>query len=138
MPYKATKTCAECGKKFEAASPRAKFCKTPGCRKAASRRPSKRGAKEAADPAPSGVYSQGALLGQTISDLTAAGVLETIPGRSAVALAYRIESPMETGSAAASMTRELSRLVEEAKTLQSKSIDPLDELKNLRDRKRTG
>lgn len=62
------------------------------------------------------------------ADLGKAEVIDTIPGRAALALAYRIESPMETGSAAASMTRELSRLVEEAKALRPRQQDTIDKL----------
>lgn len=133
--------CDDCGKPFTAKTKRAKFCST-ACRVRANRRPSKQGAAVTAaadaapaDPAPTapaappaGVYAPGALLGQTIADLAKADVLTTIPGRAAVALAYRIESPMESGSSAASMTRELSRLVEEAMSLAPKQADQVDQL----------
>jgi hypothetical protein len=62
------------------------------------------------------------------ADLAKVDVLNTIPGRAALALAYRIESPMETGSAAASMTKELSRLVDEAKALAPSRQDGIDQL----------
>lgn len=127
--------CDDCGEPFTAKTKRAKFCST-ACRVRANRRPSKQGAAAAAaevdKPAPAapptGVYDPGALLGQTIADLAAAEVLTTIPGRAAVALAYRIESPMESGSSAASMTRELSRLVEEAMKLAPTQSDNVDQL----------
>lgn len=124
------RTCEECGTEFEAKTKRARFCKAT-CRVKANRRPSKTGAAAgtAEPPAPKPtLYAGGELLGQVIADLSAVGVLETIPGKAAVALAYRVESPMETGSAAAAMTRELSRLVEEAKALKPKQNDEIDDL----------
>lgn len=118
--------CDECGETFVAKTSRARFCKT-ACRVKANRRPAKRGAaktSEKAGPAP----DRGGLVSQTAADLSKADVLDTIPGRAALALAYRIESPMETGSAAAAMTRELSRLVEEAMALRPKRQDGIDTL----------
>lgn len=123
MAYHAIVACRECGAEFEAKSPRAVYCSAK-CRKAANRRPAKQGV--AANPAVT--VERGGLRGQVVADLTRIGVLETIPGKAALALAYRIESPMETGSAAASMTRELSRLVEEARALAPASQDHIDDL----------
>ena len=126
MPIK--RPCDECGTTYLAKSKTSRYCET-ACRVRANRRPSKQGAATAADaPAPVSPYERGGLLGQVVADLTKANVLETIPGKAALALAYRIESPMETGSAAASMTRELSRLVEEAKALAPKRQDAIDAL----------
>lgn len=121
-----TVTCEHCEEDFEARSPRARFCSS-SCRGKANRRPAKRGA--AADrPTERKAPDRGGLVSQVAADLAKAEVLDTIPGRAALALAYRIESPMETGSAAASMTRELSRLVEEAKALVPRQQDSIDEL----------
>lgn len=122
-----TVECAECGEPFEAKSPRAKYC-SPKCRKSANRRPTKTGAAEPEQTSEPQGFTVGQLLGQVIADLEKAEVLNTIPGRAAVALAYRVESPMETGSAAAAMTRELSRLVDEAKALAPKQQDGIDTL----------
>ncbi len=131
-----TVTCAECGATTEKQSPRAKYC-GDACKKRANRRPSKTGAAGAAQtqaqapaqaPAQVQVPAVGGLVGQVAADLAKVNVLDTIPGRAALALAYRIESPMETGSAAASMTRELSRLVAEAKALTPKQNDQVDDL----------
>jgi len=123
MAYAATVACGECEADFEARSPRAMYC-SEKCRKAANRRPSKRGV--AVDK--SAVPERGGLVSQVAADLVKLGVLDTIPGRAALALAYRIESPMETGSAAASMTRELSRLVEDARALTPKGQDGIDQI----------
>lgn len=128
------KACEECGTVFVAKTKRARFC-GPTCRVRANRRPSKEGAaKGAAGKAPPAktetAYAAGGLLAQVIADLTKAGVLDTIPGRAAAALAYRIESPMETGAAAASMAKELSRLVEEARALAPKTQDATGQLED--------
>ena len=120
------KPCEECGATFEAKRQTAKFC-GPACRVRANRRPAKQGAATAGTST-TATYERGGLLGQVIADLTTEGVLDTIPGKAALTLAYRIESPMETGSAAASMTRELSRLVDEAKALKPKRQDALDDI----------
>lgn len=123
------KPCEECGDTFTAKTSRARFC-GPACRVRANRRPSKTGATadRAAKKPSSATLERGALIGQVAAELAKTGVLDTIPGRAALALAYRIESPMETGSAAASMTRELSRLVAEAKSLTPTQNDQVDQL----------
>lgn len=124
----AEKQCEECGSTFEAKTKRAKFCGAT-CRVRANRRPSKQGAAaEQGQSTTTAVPERGGLVGQVAADLAKATVLDTIPGRAALALAYRIESPMESGSAAASMTKELSRLVEEAKALTPKRNDRVDTL----------
>jgi len=121
------KPCEECGTTFTAKTPRAKFCGT-ACRVRANRRPSKTGASATDQPTKAAVPERGGLVGQVAADLVRLGVLDTIPGRAALALAYRIESPMETGSAAASMTREMSRLVEDARALTPRSQDGIDQI----------
>lgn len=127
------KACEECGAAFVAKTKRARFCK-PACRVRANRRPAREGAaaaqagQEPPETPERASYDRGGLLGQVVADLSSVGVLDTIPGKAALALAYRIESPMETGSAAASMTRELSRLVAEARALSDRQDDRIDAL----------
>jgi len=121
------KPCEECGTTFTAKTSRAKFCGT-ACRVRANRRPSKSGASSSDQPPVQALPERGGLVGQVAADLANLDVLNTIPGRAALALAYRIESPMETGSAAASMTKELSRLVEDAKALTPKGQDGIDQI----------
>ncbi|GAB3781490.1 hypothetical protein [Nocardioides ungokensis] len=122
-------TCDECGRGFEAVSPRARFC-SPRCRKASSRRPSNLGRHRAVTHAPeSAPQAAGALVAATAVELTQLGQLDSVCGRAALALAYRIESPIETGSAAASMTVQLSRLMGEARTAATPSRrDAIDQL----------
>lgn len=120
--------CAHCGTAFAAQSSRASYCSS-SCRGKAKRQRER--SPEPQPPAaagPGATPAAGGLVSTVAAELTKASVLDTIPGRAALALAYRIESPMETGSAAASMTKELSRLVEEAKALTPKQQDGIDEL----------
>jgi hypothetical protein len=125
--------CAECARTFTATDTRAKFC-SERCKSRAHRRPAKVGALEplpapaAAAPSAPASPPPGALVGQVAADLAKACVLDTIPGRAALALAYRVESPMETGSAAAALTRELSRLVLEAYELAPDHQDRIDDI----------
>jgi len=117
------KPCEECGTTYTAKRSNSRFC-GDACRVRANRRPSKRGVAVDKQAIP----DRGGLISQVAADLAKVDVLDTIPGRAALALAYRIESPMETGSAAASMTRELSRLVEEARSLAPAQQDNIDQL----------
>lgn len=133
MAYSATISCAECEKKFEAKSTRAKYC-SPACRKAANRRPSKKGAAEEAgkqEPPQVTIPTPGGLVAAVAADLQKLQALDTVAGRAALALAYRIESPQETGSAAASMSKELTRLMEIAKSevapMRKDTVDALEE-----------
>lgn len=110
--------CAECGTVFEARSSRAKYC-SPKCRKAVSRRPSKQGKLEAegapqvptAPPAP----EYDSLADQIKNSLTELEALNTISGMAALRVAQQIDRGRDSGSAVATLTKELSRLVTEAK-----------------------
>lgn len=126
MPTR-TVECSHCGTAFEAQSSRASYCSS-SCRGKAARQRERRGGNAMPAKPEAKAPQPGALVSQTAADLAKLGVIDTIPGRAALALAYRIESPMETGSAAASMTRELSRLVAEAKALTPKQNDQVDDL----------
>lgn len=124
--------CDECGRPYIAKTRRSRFCGV-NCRVRANKRPSKRGSAAAAaelEEPPLGTPARAVgLMDQVRADLGAIEALDTIPGRAALALAYRIESPLETGSAAAQMTRELSRLVEEAQAaVAPKRRDAGDEI----------
>lgn len=124
MPPVRTVACAECGKEFQTTSARARFCPdNSACRKAASRRPSKQGRREidggtAVDqrkPATPVADADGGLAAQVRASLRAAGAFETVAGMSALMLARQIDKGQDSGSAIASMTKEVSRLVSEAK-----------------------
>jgi hypothetical protein len=53
-------------------------------------------------------------------------------------LASRVESPHETGSAVAALSRELRTVLDVALAGVAVAADPVDELRVLRDRKRAG
>lgn len=136
------KACEECGVTFVAQRATAKF-HSATCRVRANRRPTKTGrakfdaeavtadvvqlrpgqkAKKAQQAEKSAAGSttpppqvDGVLVEQIRASLEKAGALETIAGASALLLARQMERGQESGSAVASMTKELSRLVVEAK-----------------------
>lgn len=124
--------CAECGTEFETRHPRAKYC--PGkaaCRKAASRRPTKKGKRETEPDAPAKppAPTYDTLAEQVKASLTELEALETISGMAAVRVAQQIDRGGDSGSAVATLSKELSRLVVEAKAeAQGKRKDDADEI----------
>ncbi len=71
-------------------------------------------------------------------ELESAGRLETALGQQAIALAVKLSSPFDTGSAMAAVSRELRAVREEALRGAEQVADPLDELRLRRDAKRAG
>lgn len=135
------RTCEECGTAFVAKTKRAKFCETK-CRVRANRRPSKTGAAKAkqsnqepgkaggtvtALPTAGGPLDEtspanpntedvaGSLADQVRKSLTDLKALDTIAGSQAVRVARQIDRGDDSGSAVATLSKELSRLVAEAK-----------------------
>lgn len=123
--------CEECGKPFVAKTRRARFC-SDKCRVYANRRPTKTGrAKQDAGAAPAEVVelrptgtdgaapstsdADGGLAAQIRATLRAVGAFETVAGMSALMLARQIDKGQDSGSAVATMTKELSRLMTEAR-----------------------
>lgn len=130
--------CEECGETFPAKTQRAKYCGAT-CRVRANRRPSKVGAAKAkaggqqtggtvtqlpiaggpldqtspADPSVEDIV--GSLAEQVRKTLTEAQALDTIAGAQAVRIARQIDRGDDSGSAVATLSKELSRLVVEAK-----------------------
>jgi hypothetical protein len=113
---------------YEAKRPNSRYCGDT-CRKRAQRAP------KVAKPAESVVISDGLAVAAT-RELEAAGRLDTALGQTAVVLARRIESPMETGASVASMTKQLRETLAEALKGADVAEDPLDMLRERRDRKR--
>jgi hypothetical protein len=72
----------------------------------------------------------------TARELEDAGRLDTVFGQAALVLARRIESPMETGSSIASMTKQLRETMVDALKGAAVAADPLDEIRARRDSKR--
>ncbi len=123
------RTCAACGDSLEGRPAKTRFCDAT-CRKRASRRP---------DEAP-GTFEPdgGGLLDALRRELEAAGRLDTALGQQALALAVKLSSPFDTGSAMAAVSRELRAVREEALRGAEQAADPLDELRLRRDAKRAG
>ena len=110
------RTCDECGKAYTARHPRSRYCSTP-CRVRVSKRPSKIPAalgEKAAEVKPEApLYDT---LAETVRhQLAEIEALGTISGVAAIRVAQQIDRGRDTGSAVATLTRELSRLIEEAK-----------------------
>ncbi len=130
-----------CGREFEAKRPAAKYC-GDRCRKRAQRRP-ERAATIVSLPAPAPQSSApqsggGALEAAARAELETAGRLETVAGGVVMALAKRIDvaGAEETGSAFAALTKELRAALAAAVAGAEQAIDPIDELRQQRERKR--
>jgi hypothetical protein len=130
-------TCEECGGPFVAKTRRAKFCGA-ACRVRANRRPTKTGRAKAeggteaqvvalhpasaapapapapGEPPPPVVDAEGSFAAQVRQVLETRGALATIAGASALVLARQIDRGQDSGSAVASMVKEISRLKAEA------------------------
>lgn len=124
------RNCNFCGKAYEAKRPTSKFCGS-SCRG----KNSTAGGRTLVEQAARRARPSGKLVATTERDLAAAGVLDSILGAAAVELARAIESEV-SGSARASMTRELRALVGEVLGSAEAAADPLDELAARRDAKR--
>ena len=103
--------CESCGKTYEAARKTSKFCGGT-CRVRASRgalAPSEATLAVLPDPDPSS-----GLVAMVEKELRDAGRLDTFLGQAAVTLARRIMADQDTGSAIASLNREMRATVTEA------------------------
>ena len=114
--------CDSCGTEFEAKRAHARWC---------SARCSKRGQRgvlRSPDPVPV-VEVEPVLVVSVRADLTESGVAETPAGLQALHVAARMAgATADTGSSYAALSRELSRLLVEAKVGATRKADPLDEL----------
>lgn len=124
-----TRNCDACGKEFEAKRSTAKYCGGT-CRQRGNRRPN----GVVPMPAP----DESGLVGSIRAELERVGRLDTPLGQQAMALAERIGSPFDTGSAMAALSRELRAVMVEAMAGANVAASALDELRARRDRKRTG
>ncbi len=122
------RTCAACGDSLEGRPGKTRFCDAT-CRKRASRR--------SGPPVVDAPESDG-LLNALRCELADADRLDTALGQQALALAVKLSSPFDTGSAMAAVSRELRAVREEALRGAEQAADPLDELRLRRDAKRAG
>src|SRR5262245_20090349 len=123
-------SCVVDGVQFEAKRASAKYC-SPKCKKRAYR-----GTKiRPLEPVPDASESE--LVASVRSELKDLGVATSSAGRQAIAMAERMSMAVkDTGSSYAAISRELSRLLDEAKAGAIRKADPLDELRDRRERKR--
>ncbi len=123
------RTCTACGDSLEGRPGKTRFCDAT-CRKRGSRRPE--------PPASADAPDDGGLVEALRRELVDAGRLDTALGQQALALAVKLASPFDTGSAMAAVSRELRAVREEALRGAEQVADPLDELRLRRDAKRAG
>lgn len=137
-------SCRECGKLFDAQTRARVFCGT-ACRKRSSDRDI--AARKNADLAPVSAISapdnpdsppDSPLLATTRRELEEAGVAGTVNGQIALRLAEKLSQPGDTGSAMASLARQLAAAMTDALSSGTKKADALDELAAWRDRKASG
>lgn len=130
--------CEECGADFEAKTKRAKFC-TTACRVRANRRPSKVGRAKSSGAAevvqlhtaPSSTVDdpEDSLAGQVRRTLSEIDALTTVAGMAALRVARQIDKGEDSGSAVATLSKELSRLMAEARTeVAPKQKDAADDI----------
>jgi hypothetical protein len=137
-------SCQECSALFEAKRRGAQFCGT-ACRKRASSRDI--AAREAGELAPVSPISapetaenppESPLVASTRRELDEAGVADTVNGQIALRLALKLSQPGDTGSAMASLARQLSAAMAEALAGGTKKADSMDELMERRLKKASG
>ncbi len=137
-------SCQECGRLFDAKRRGALFCGTT-CRKRSSTRDI--AARESGEFAPVSPISspetaesppESPLVATTRRELTEAGVVDSVPGQIALRLALKLSQPGDTGSAMASLARQLSAAMAEALAGGTKKADSMDELMERRLKKASG
>lgn len=128
------KPCGRCGKQFEAKRSTAKYCGST-CRSQASLIRGEGGEVVPLNivPPATSTDAESGLVAITRETLTAAKVVDTVPGQSALILAARIMAGQDTGSAMSSMVKQLAASTAEALALQ-KSKSWLDKVQEERDR----
>lgn len=130
------RSCAVCGKSYEAQRSTKKYCGGT-CRTAASRAggAAPRAVRVASVP---GVASVG-LVSAALRELTDADRLDTTFGQAALELARRIASEefVQSGASVASMVKQLRETMADALKGAAVVADGLDELRDRRDLKRS-
>lgn len=128
------RNCAACSAEFDAKRDTAKYC-SARCRVRANSSKPKTDRPGPPRPVPADV--DGELTAATLTELTAAGRVDSAFGRAALLLARRLDSPViEPGSAVAAMVRQHAASLADALKGAAAEVDPVDELRSRRDRKR--
>lgn len=124
-----------CGKPLTSDNPRAKFC-GPTCRAGAHKAARKRtGGVVALSTAP---VTDTSVRAAVLADLVAAERTDTALGRTALALAARIDMCADTGSALATTARQLEVTLNSAMAGATVANTAADDLRARRDAKRRG
>lgn len=131
-----TSTCECCGREYVAKRSTSRFC-SDVCRMRSKRggsAPKLRVVKAGDSPTRK---HDSSLLGSVMIELEQMGHLETAGGRIAITLATRLDNPDSTdsGSAVASLTRELRAVLAELASRKVASADPMDELRRRREQR---
>lgn len=122
--------CAVCSAPFEAQRPQAKYCGDT-CRQRAKRGGLAQSRTAAPRPA-----SDSGLLEAVRAELEGAGRLDTVAGQHALELANRIVNAPGMNTGVAALSKQLQAVLAEALRNSGQSVNPLDELRARRDRKR--
>lgn len=124
-----TKTCAGCGRSFEAGNARRRTC-SDRCRKSASRKSRIAPVGEPADPIVSAETAPGRLWRATFAELTAADRVDTPLGQLALEHAAALDNPQrgDTGSARAALSKEYRAALAEAMKDAETESDELDDI----------
>lgn len=123
------RNCDSCGKAYSAKTARSRFCSAT-CRVRASRGvvvPIESAKAAPSDPRPPAQQLVG-VTGATYRELEVAERLDTAYGQAAIVLARRIDAGRDTGSAIATMTRQLRETLAEALKGARREDSKLDEL----------
>jgi len=124
--------CAVCGGRFEAQRVQAKYCGET-CKKRAQRG----GVAQTKDvQAPQVDRPVTGLIDAVTAELEAAEKLNSVAGQHALELANRIVSAPGMNTGVAALSKQLQAVLAEALKGASKQVNPLDELRARRDRKR--
>jgi len=117
------RACDACGAKYEAKRATSRYCSSR-CRTRASRGTVTALRKQPAPPPPTGTVRA-----STLAALTDAGRVDTPLGQTALVLAERLDSRADTGSAIASVAKQLQATLEAATANATLAVNPLDELR---------
>lgn len=125
------RSCTVCGTGFEAQRPQAKYCSAK-CRMRKAR------GHETADtePAPEADRPVSGLIDAVTAELEAADRLNSVAGQHALELAKRIVNAPGMNTGVAALSKQLQAVLAEAVKGASQQVNPLDELRARRDRKR--
>lgn len=122
--------CDQCGEPFEAKRPTAKYC-SGTCRTRRSRSGPSAPPPPVVDAGPSD-----GLVGSVRSELEQLAQIDSVIGQHALEIAKRIVGAPGMNTGVASLSKELSRVMGEARSVSTVAADPVDDLKARRDAKR--